>query len=184
MGRIAVLIDGGYLAKILERHFGKPKIDYQRLVEWIRGQDELFRTYYYDCRPRQSANPTPEERAAASKADRFFHALQSIPRLTLRFGRLQYKATADDGRPLFAQKGVDLQLGLDAATLVFHDRIDTLALLAGDSDLLPAVKLAKNHGVVVKLVHGPKQTYNVELWEAADERLEITTHAIRSLGLQ
>lgn len=184
MERIAVLIDGGYLTKILERHFGKPKVDYQRLIEWIRGQDELFRAYYYDCRPRQSADPTPEERSETSKADRFFHALQSIPRLTLRFGKLQYKGTADDGRPLFAQKGVDLQLGLDAATLVFHDRIDVLALLAGDSDLLPAVRLAKNYGVVVKLVHGPHRTYNAELWETADERIEITAEAIRALRLR
>ena len=47
--------------------------------------------------------------------------------------------------------------------------------------MLPAVAVAKQEGVGVWLFHGParskvtgKPTYALELWEAADERIELT----------
>ncbi len=55
------------------------------------------------------------------------------------------------------------------------------AILSGDSDLLPAVETAKQEGVCVWLIHGPVRsrvdgtaTYARELWDAVDERIELT----------
>lgn len=33
--QIAVFIDGGYVANVLKRHFGEPRLDYARVVGWI-----------------------------------------------------------------------------------------------------------------------------------------------------
>lgn len=178
VSKIAVFIDGGYLANVLKRHFGEPRLDYARIVDWICEDDELFRTYYYDCLPYQSSIPTDEERQMVSRKQRFLTALKRLDRFTVREGRLEYRGTADDGTPVFQQKRIDLQIGLDIATVVAMKRADIVAILSGDSDLLPALNMAKDTGVIVRLVHGPRGTYHNDLWDAADERKQISPEVI------
>ena len=45
------------------------------------------------------------------------------------------------------QKGVDMRLGLDIASMSLKDQIDTAILVSGDSDFVPAAKLARREGV-------------------------------------
>lgn len=45
------------------------------------------------------------------------------------------------------QKGVDMKIGLDIATLAFKDQVDQIILIAGDSDFVPAAKFARREGV-------------------------------------
>ncbi|MDI6869760.1 MAG: NYN domain-containing protein [Bacillota bacterium] len=168
------------LSKMLKA-FGAPRIDYHKLVQWACAGDALFRAYYYDCLPHQSADPTKEESERVSKAQRFFSALQDGPRFTVRLGRLEYRGTDDRGSPLFVQKRVDLQLGLDIASVVAKDRVATIAIVSGDSDLIPAVQFADEAAVIVRLVHGPERTYHRELWKLADERQELTAAVCQSL---
>ena len=78
------------------------------------------------------------------------------------------------GEPLFVQKRVDLLLGLDFALLSTKQRISHIALVAGDSDLIPAVQVAKDESVSTWLFHGPRNTVHQDLWREVDERYEIT----------
>ena len=48
-----------------------------------------------------------------------------------------------------------------------------MALLAGDGDFHPALKVAKQEGVSFWLLHGPRGSYSRELWHEADERVEL-----------
>ena len=45
------------------------------------------------------------------------------------------------------QKGVDMRIGLDIASMVFKKQVDQIILVAGDSDFVPAAKLARREGV-------------------------------------
>ncbi|MDX2176316.1 MAG: NYN domain-containing protein [Candidatus Sumerlaeia bacterium] len=45
------------------------------------------------------------------------------------------------------QKGVDMRIGLDIATMTLKRQVDTIVLVAGDSDFVPAAKLARREGV-------------------------------------
>jgi len=45
------------------------------------------------------------------------------------------------------QKGVDMRIGVDIASLALNGRVDTLILVAGDSDFVPAAKLARREGI-------------------------------------
>ena len=45
------------------------------------------------------------------------------------------------------QKGVDMRIGLDIASLAHKRQADTIILVAGDSDFVPAAKLARREGV-------------------------------------
>ena len=45
------------------------------------------------------------------------------------------------------QKGVDMKIGLDIATLSYKKLVDQIVLISGDSDFVPAAKLARLEGI-------------------------------------
>jgi uncharacterized LabA/DUF88 family protein len=45
------------------------------------------------------------------------------------------------------QKGVDMRIGLDIASLAYKKQVDQIILVSGDSDFVPAAKLARSEGV-------------------------------------
>ena len=47
----------------------------------------------------------------------------------------------------FQQKGVDMRIGLDIASLAYKKQVDQIILIAGDSDFVPAAKLARREGI-------------------------------------
>ncbi len=54
---------------------------------------------------------------------------------------------ADDVRLKLRQKGVDMRIGIDISTLTLKQQVDTIILVTGDSDFVPAAKLARREGV-------------------------------------
>lgn len=53
----------------------------------------------------------------------------------------------DDFSVSFRQKGVDMKIGLDIASLSYKKQVDQIILIAGDSDFVPAAKLARREGI-------------------------------------
>jgi len=53
----------------------------------------------------------------------------------------------DDFHITFKQKGVDMRIGLDIASLSYKKQVDQIVLIAGDSDFVPAAKLARREGI-------------------------------------
>ncbi|WP_138158742.1 NYN domain-containing protein [Peptoniphilus catoniae] len=45
------------------------------------------------------------------------------------------------------QKGVDMKIGVDIASISYKKQVDQIVLIAGDSDFVPAAKLARREGV-------------------------------------
>ncbi|MFK4582881.1 NYN domain-containing protein [Bradyrhizobium ottawaense] len=65
-------------------------------------------------------------------------------------GRLEYKDLTDDHFVVdTGQKGVDMRLGLDVAALSYKRLVDQIVLIVGDSDFVPASKLARREGIDV-----------------------------------
>lgn len=186
INRTAIFIDGAYLDKLLELEFNRTRIDFGKLSKQVNGKGELLRTYYYHCPPHVSAVPTEEEKARAESKDRFFAALSRLPRFQTRLGKLVYRGEDRDGRPIFIQKLVDIMLGVDLVQLAATRQISRAVLIAGDSDFVPAIEVAKGHGVLAELWHGPARsgpssTVHRELWDCCDERFEITEELIRQV---
>ncbi len=59
--------------------------------------------------------------------------------------------SADDIRYHVTQKGVDMKIGLDIASLAYKKLIQRVVLISGDADFVPAAKLARREGVDVVL---------------------------------
>ena len=58
------------------------------------------------------------------------------------------------------QKGVDMKIGMDIASLAYKKQVDQIVLIAGDADFVPAAKLARREGidfVLDPLGHGIKE---------------------------
>jgi uncharacterized LabA/DUF88 family protein len=194
--RLAIFIDGGYLDKIAEKESGI-RVDYAKFSEAIRSvvaakspdTVEILRTYYYHCLPYQRSNPDPSEAQHFASAQKFFYSLERLPRYIVRQGHLVYRG--DDkttGEPIYVQKKIDLQLGLDFALLSAKGQIGHIAVVAGDGDLIPALCVAKDEGIVVWLFHGPRvskqdgrSTFADDLWQTADERHEMNLGFMKSV---
>ena len=184
MGRLGIFVDGAYMDKLAEADFST-WVDYGKLADHIttevarQSQEpiDLLRTYYYNSLPYQGDPPTDDEARRVSQKRRFFNALERLPQFQVREGWLILQGTDQDGSRIFQQKRVDMMLGLDLASLAFERQITHAAVVAGDSDFLPAVNFAKDRGVVVWLFHGSRRSrqtgYSNELWTAVDNRYEI-----------
>ena len=48
---------------------------------------------------------------------------------------------------MMKQKGVDMRIGVDIASLAYKKQVNQIILIAGDSDFVPAAKLARREGI-------------------------------------
>jgi uncharacterized LabA/DUF88 family protein len=167
--RVAVFIDGAYLEFVLKTEFRAPKINFELLAERVSGGRELLRSYYYDCLPFQSEAPTNDERQRFGRRQSFHSALTRIPRFQVRLGKLARRH--ENGKVRYEQKRVDVLLAVDLVQLAAKHRITDAVLIAGDSDFLPALEVAKDEGVLIHLFHG--STPHDELYLCCDERSPI-----------
>lgn len=55
--------------------------------------------------------------------------------------------TEEDFMFVAQQKGVDMRIGIDISSLAFKKQVDQIILIAGDSDFMPAAKLARREGI-------------------------------------
>lgn len=173
MERAAVFIDGGYLDTALLT-FGKLRLDYHKFAESICGDCDRFRTYYYHAMPYQSPNPSPDESRKYASMHKFITTLQRLPRFEVRLGKVVKYGNGDPH-----QKQVDTLFAIDLVKLSAKNHIQKAIIIAGDSDHLPAVKAAKEEGVICELYYLYKNregnfTVSRDLFDICDERFQIT----------
>ena len=138
---------------------------------------ELYRIFFYDCPPLQKKmhNPITKHAVDFSKSQEaqfrlaLHQRLLSKRKLALRLGHLSSDApwtlkprvisdllagnktldslTENDVVPAVRQKGVDMRIGVDVASLAFKQQVDQIVLIAGDADFVPAAKLARREGI-------------------------------------
>lgn len=103
-------------------------------------------------------------------ATAFFEELKKKRKVALRKGRLSEAGSCYNLKPeavkslcagkisvddlsendfsiSFTQKGVDMRIGLDIASLAYKRQVDQIILISGDSDFVPAAKLARREGI-------------------------------------
>ncbi len=138
---------------------------------------DLYRIFYYDCHPlaKKAHHPLTGKAIDFAKTSTFcfrsqlHDELRKLRKVALRFGRLgdfggwrirptplkrllRGEITVEDLAESDVyysarQKGVDMRIGLDIASLAFKRQVDQIVLFAGDSDFVPAAKLARREGI-------------------------------------
>jgi uncharacterized LabA/DUF88 family protein len=71
------------------------------------------------------------------------HAMKELLSRRIRVDDLNETDLTYDVR----QKGVDMRIGLDIASLAYKKSVDQIILVSGDSDFVPAAKLARREGI-------------------------------------
>ena len=180
--RCAIFIDGGYLEKTLKNEFDELRIDFEKLSEELAGSVQILRTYYYNCMPFQDDPPTQYQKELHAKRDRFMDRLQRLNRYEIRLGKLVKRACEKCLYVRYEQKRLDVLMDVDLVRLSATRQIDQAILVTGDSDFVPAVKVAKMDGVLVQLYYS-RNSKSDELYDACDERFEISKELIEKVRL-
>jgi uncharacterized LabA/DUF88 family protein len=137
----------------------------------------LYRIFYYDCLPygKKQHHPITGKSVDFSKTDQyefqycFFEELKKKRKVALRLGVLEegnkWIIKPDITKDLlggklevknlnekdilfdFKQKMVDIKIGLDIASITLKRQVEQIILISGDSDFVPAAKLARREGI-------------------------------------
>lgn len=155
--------------------------DVVELVDRIRREPRLescrlLRAYFYDGPPISGRRPNPlggkpylfdgpyralNQRLhdslrvtadfAVRQGDTVFRGWRLREESLREISRNPRILAPEDLAPSVEQKGVDLRIGLDVALLSLKHLVDTIVLVTGDSDLIPAMKLARREGLWIYL---------------------------------
>lgn len=184
--KAALLIDGGALrARCHQQQRPANSPDYIERVAlacFDGDEEDVFRVFYYDCAPFSGDVRLPNgntKRFVGS--DDWQHQLAQRNFFALRRGRLKLAriepptpGLADDEySPVFLQKGVDMRIGLDMATLATKREVERVILLTADTDFVPAMKLVRTEGLQVVVVDLPGSRFNREFLEHVDLRRKV-----------
>ena len=139
------------------------------------------RILFYDAMPFTGRGEHPldgpvdfSQTPLVARKQQFLQSLRATPEIALRLGRSAWQAgqwqldsnklgelmageidvediESRDIYPDIRQKGVDMRLGLDFATIAYKKQAERVVLLANDADYVPAVKLLRREGIKVAL---------------------------------
>lgn len=167
---------------------------------------ELYRIFFYDALPldgkalRPLNGGTEDFGTSSLKANmtKLFDGLKVQPFFAMRFGEVSFNGwtlkepllkrnmeteritiTKGDLKPNVSQKGVDMRIGLDMASLALKKIADTIVLVTGDSDFVPSLKFVRREGSKIYLVP-LKHRIKDALIEHADSIIEIDPKVILS----
>lgn len=144
-----IFIDASYLSLISKfLGGGKPlRFDIGKFSYALAQKEglNLQKVFYYTAPPYQSSNPKKEEAARKSNYDKFVSRLKNIPNFTVREGRCQKIGT------MFTQKGVDTLLTMDLFETAYKKEVETVILIACDTDFVPVLNKLREEGIKVIL---------------------------------
>ena len=169
--KTAILVDGGFYRKRAANLWGK-KPPEKRALELIAYCNahlhheqkfdptrSLYRIFYYDCPPLDKTIYHPllqrgidfRHSETFAWTVEFFNQLKQQRKVALRLGELSEENASfrlnDSKLKQLQQKGVDMKIGLDIASLAYQKNVDQIILIAGDSDFVPAAKHARREGI-------------------------------------
>ena len=150
---------------------------YTMAMKHVGNSNTLYRIFYYDCLPldKKVHNPISKKLVDYSLTDEYkfrmdlLETLKQKRKVALRIGTLKdnhnwqiypgrVKELLSGKKKLedlkdseiyldVQQKGIDMKIGVDIATLALKKFVDTIVLFSGDSDFVPAAKLARREGI-------------------------------------
>jgi uncharacterized LabA/DUF88 family protein len=115
-------------------------------IDYDKTDQAQFRKQLFDAL-RSSRNIAVRLGEVRKDGDRSW-ILNAEPQKALLNRRLAVEDLSDDDfTPALRQKGVDMRIGLDIASLTLKGHANIIILVSGDADFVPAAKLARREGV-------------------------------------
>ena len=172
MKRIAILIDWENIRKQVFEVARKPSslnkfVNYNDVDNvlnfakaFIGSDEEIYRIFIYLSRPLEKTIWKGREvdfshEPAYQFGVRFIENISPKDLVAVRKGKLQYRGPRQNGNPDFVQKQVDMLMGLDISHLSFYHLVDRMLILSYDTDFVPALKIARTHGIQICVGYCP-----------------------------
>ena len=165
---------------------------------------EIYRIFYYDCPPLHNLEDSTGKPVSMSNNDfqklsksfqskykvisRFHDEMKRKNFFALRMGQLklqgweQTQRQSQYWRPKIRQKGVDMRIGLDIASITAKKLCTKLVLISGDIDMIPAMKTARKDGVHVYWHSMDDGRYGSNLDLATHSDVVITNKLLKSVN--
>lgn len=180
--KVAVFIDGGFLRantnKLNNKNKNKnlPQIlyDHKLIIKAANNaidsnNEELFRIHYFDCDPYSGelTLPISKNKKTVSNPSTLLSILSCQEKVCVRKGVLKFRGWTlkknkstdptvqlkdDDFKEKYIQKGVDIRIGLDLVNASDIKICESVILLTNDTDLVPAMKIARTRGMNIGCV--------------------------------
>ena len=122
----------------------------RRHSNYAKSREAIFRTKLF-AELRRAPNLAVRLGQVTKDSDRSW-ILKSESQKRLLNGISTVQGLADnDFSPALRQKGVDMRIRLDIASITLKRQANVIILVAGDADFVPAAKLARREGVLFTL---------------------------------
>jgi len=181
------------LQELVKGHLNHLNKTYNMKSPWAL----LYRVFYYDAAPYTNSTERPVSRSRidynkteeAKFRRELFEHLRKKRKFALRLGEVYkesgWRLTEKASKALLKkkltvenlkdenfsfglrQKGVDMRIGIDITSISLKKQADTIVLVAGDSDFVPAAKLARREGMEV-ILDSMNWSVRPELFEHID----------------
>lgn len=151
--RVAVFIDGGNLYHRLKAsEFGLSNLTYYNyagLVDFIYEERRITYKGYYIGVVKVNPKSSDKKKAEQMQSQQvlLFNYLQSKhQKFIIKRGYLmKYEG-------VYHEKGVDVEIAVDIVKGAYENLYDTVILISSDTDLIPAIKVAREQGKKVEYV--------------------------------
>jgi predicted nuclease of predicted toxin-antitoxin system len=202
MANVILLLDGNFCKRLIKSLTSK-NISPRRLKilceSCLLPGETIIETYYYDCLPCGGKVKFPisktdfdfESTPIYSASNEMLARIGNDPFFTLRKGKLIFvgwtikeesinelrqkiRALVDnDFEPKLIQKQIDMMIGLDLTKISTRNEIDSIILITGDSDFVPAIQSARSRKKNVYLVTGNVKKIKKELLNVCSDKRKI-----------
>jgi len=129
--RAYAFVDGAYIREELRRIAKSEQFDPHALARGTLLDIELLRVYYYDAVDDHPDIPL-EQRGQSDILNDYFAWLRRLPDTHVQLGSVRRARRRE-------QKGVDVQLAVDAMKAGYAGVADVIGIFSGDADFVPLV---------------------------------------------
>ena len=137
--KVVILIDGSNLFHAIR--YMNIKIDYQKLLDFLKEDRRLVRAYFYGAVPQEKdlKKNTPEWESYLRQR-RFLEEL-SLQGIKVKLAKLRKLPSGE-----YVEKEVDIMLATDMLSMAYMNVFDTVVLVSGDSDFSYTVEEVQRIG--------------------------------------
>ncbi len=137
--RLIIFIDGSNLFHGLR--YLNIRIDYSKLVEFLKENRHLVRTYFYTAVPQEK-----DIKRGSVEWESFIRQKRFLDELALSGIKVKTAKLRKTPKGEYIEKEVDIMISTDMLSLAYQNAYDTAMLVSGDSDFIYTVEEVQRIG--------------------------------------
>jgi uncharacterized LabA/DUF88 family protein len=177
--RLEIFVDGTNF-EIEARSFTQGRsLDIPHLARRLAKQLDPQSPGHLLVKMRYCTSPAPWMRGAEFEKG-FFDALRQSKSVDLLLGRHERRGADSRGRPRYEEKETDTNVAIQIVAGAYEDRYDVALVISGDTDMVPAMKMARARGKRVVWGHFACQAGVGDLRKVSDAAFLFDNRFLRT----